>query len=85
MIKETKALETALAREAVRAFEALGYRLDAESASAEALAADEELLTVADEARDRARETPWRGPGPIRRASPAAASRSATRASRSPR
>lgn len=57
MIKETEALEVALAREAKRAFEALGYRLDVESASAEALAADEELLAVADEARDRARET----------------------------
>jgi hypothetical protein len=57
MIKETEALETALAREAARSFGALGYRLDAESASAQALAADEELLAIADEARDRARET----------------------------
>ena len=56
LIKETQALEVALVRESVRAFEALGYQLDAESASAAALAADEELLAVADEARDRAYE-----------------------------
>lgn len=57
LIKETEVLEQALTREAASALQALGYELDTEIVSAEALASNEGLLAIMDEARDRAYES----------------------------
>ncbi len=57
LIKETAVLERAIAREAIAALQRRGYTLDAEIVSAESLASSEYLLSVMDEARDRAMES----------------------------
>jgi hypothetical protein len=57
LIKETEVLEDALTREAAAALQLLGYELDIETTSTEAVASDERLLLIMDEARDRAFES----------------------------